>query len=170
MTLEQQLDLLITAIGGDYKALNLLIGNLANLQTTQKTNLVSALNEVFNLANTGGAAELIDDTVDTGTGVVYSVTKIKSEIAAAKLAVKNELLNGAGAAYDTLKEIEDYLTSNANIITGITTAISKRVSIEAQSFTTQEQNQARANIGAYGLAEIGNPDTDLLALYNAAKA
>lgn len=170
MSLQQQLASLIDGIGDDNKALKALIGNLANLQTTNKTNLVLALNEVFGLINTNGGTAVIDDAATAGSAKVYSIDKLKSEIAAAKLAVKNEILNGAGSAYDTLLEIETYLNNNSSLISGITGAIAKRVSIEPTSYTIEQQAQTRTNIGALSVVEMGDPNTDLLALYNAAKA
>lgn len=41
---------------------------------------------------------------------------IKQEIANAVLAVKNDLLNGAGPAYDTLKELGDLIDTNQDAI------------------------------------------------------
>jgi hypothetical protein len=39
-----------------------------------------------------------------------------------------------------------------------------------QSFTAPQKLQARENIDAYGSVELGDPDTDLAALYTTAKA
>jgi hypothetical protein len=53
----------------------------------------------------------------------------------------------------------------------MTTALGKRVRVDAaQTFTAPEKAQAKANMDAYGNLEIGNPDTDFVAVFNTAVA
>lgn len=91
MSLQTRLTALVAAIGTDIKTLIATRGTLANLTTTEKSNLVSALNEVRTLAveagsGTGGVA--IDDN-GTGPAVAWSAQKIASEITAGIAAVVN---------------------------------------------------------------------------------
>ena len=107
MTLEQRLIALAQAMGADVKALTLAQGDLSALATTAKASLVAAVNELkaaLDQAGTGGVA--IDDQAGDGaTTVTWSADKIHDTIEAAKAAVKNELVDGAGAALDTLAEL-----------------------------------------------------------------
>ena len=172
MTLEQRLIALAQVIGADIKALNLAQGSLSTLATTAKASLVAAINELktaLDNAGTGGVA--IDDAAGDGaTTVTWSADKIHDTIEAAKLAVKNELTDGAGAALDTLAELATALNNDPNFAATLASEIANRVRFDAaQVLTAPQQTQARANIAAYGAAEIGNPDADLVAAYNAAK-
>ena len=165
MTQEQRLTEVIQSVGTDVKTIIGNQGQLSALNTTAKTNLVSALNEIYYLIN---AASSIDDNAVTGANKTYSINKIKSSIQQ----LKDDLLGGVPAtAFDTLKEIADYIGTDQTATSGLVTAMSNRVRVDApQTFTTIEKTQARQNIGAYGLSEIGDPDTDLLTIYNTAKA
>ena len=173
MTLEQRLIALAQVIGADIKALNLAQGSLSTLATTAKASLVAAINELktaLDNAGTGGVA--IDDAAGDGaTGVTWSADKIHDTIEAARLAVKNELTDGAGAALDTLAELAAALNDDPNFAATIAAEIANRVRYDAaQTLTAPQQAQARANIGAQSAAAIGDPDRDLVADYTAAKA
>jgi hypothetical protein len=163
MSLEAKLILAVQAIGADIKALNDSRGLLSNLNTTAKTSIVAAINEV--LAAVGGAGATIDDAATNGaTLVTWSADKIYDSIEAAKVAVTNSLVNGAAAALDTLNELATALGNDANFAANIATALTKRVRVDAvQTFTAPEQLQACQNIG------VGNPEVDLVAAYVAAK-
>lgn len=103
-------------------------------------------------------------------GVTWSADKIFDAIEAAKTAVKNDLTAGAAAALDTLSELAAALNNDPAFAATIAAEIANRVRFDAaQVLDATQQNQARSNIGAYGAAEIGNPDADLVAAYNAAK-
>jgi hypothetical protein len=80
-------------------------------------------------------------------------------------------VGGAGAALDTLKELADALNNDPSFATTIATQIANRVRFDdAQVLTAPQKAQARANIGAQSAAAIGDPDRDLVADYNTAKA
>ena len=170
MSLETKIVALAQAMGADVKALRLAQGDLTALPTTTKTSLVAAINElVLLVANSGGAG--IDDAAASGGAVTWSVDKISAAIAAAKLAVKDELVGGAGAALDTLAELAAALGDNPNFATTIATELGNRVRYDAaQTLTAAQKIQACANIGAAELIAIGTPDRDLAAVYAAAKA
>ena len=79
------------------------------------------------------------------------------------------IIDGAPAAYDTLKEIATYIGNNETAVGGITTGLAKRVRVDAvQSFTEPEKLQARSNIDVYSKTEIGNPETNLVSVFEAA--
>ena len=62
MSLETRLNSLVTAIGTDIKNLRDTRGNLASLTTTNKANLVAALNELKGLIDSVSPNNIIDDT------------------------------------------------------------------------------------------------------------
>lgn len=93
-----------------------------------------------------------DDNVSTST--TYSSSKIESVATEAAETVKDDLLNGAGEAYDTLKELADLITENSDAIDALETIAGNHVSYaEAQTLTTTQQAQARTNIDALGTTE-----------------
>ena len=175
MTLQQRLADLATRIATECKALRTLInGNaadLAALATTAKGNLVAAINEVRQLAvdaGSSGGAE-INDASAASADETWSINKITQELADTHAAVKDEILNGAGAAYDTLAELQALLEGEAADTATIMTALGHRVRTDtaAQGLTALEKQNARTNIDAYGSVELGNPDADLVATFTA---
>ena len=74
MTLEARVVALAQAIGTDVKTLTATQGSLSALNTTTKTSLVAAINEL--LALMGGTGAVIDDLAGGGnTGVTWSADK-----------------------------------------------------------------------------------------------
>lgn len=153
MSLQTRLSDLITAIGTDYKQLRTWItgsssGNLTGLNTTAKTDLVAAINEV-NAKPSGGVTQ-------------GDLDNLKTDILGA----------GVPSALDTLDELAAALGDDANFASTVTTALGNRVRVDtaAQGLSGTQQTNARTNIAAVGSAEIGNADADLVALYAAAKA
>jgi len=103
----------------------------------------------------------INDTAASTTSV-YSSSKTDGQISAAVAA----LVNSSPAALDTLKELADALGGDANFATTVNTALGNRVRFDAaQTLTAPQQVQARANIGAIAAADVGNPDTDFVTLF-----
>ena len=180
MSLELKIAALITAVGGDVKALTTKIGDTTSLSTTATANLVAAINEVqAAVATLQAGSTTINDTAGNGdVNVTWSADKIHDEIVARVQAAKDDLLGGAGAALDTLKELADALNNDATYATTIATKLAKVVAVDViQTFTNAEKIQARDNIGAASAAELtqlktdlGDVDADLVALYNTAKA
>ncbi len=170
MSLETRIVALAQAMGADVKALTASQGTLTSLNTTTKTSLVAAINELLTLIGSAGAS--INDAAGNGnTSVTWSADKIFDSIEAAKTAVKNDLVNGAGAALDTLNELAAALGNDPSFATTIAAEVANRVRYDAaQTLTAAQQTQARANIGAQSAAAIGDPDRDLVADYTAAKA
>lgn len=187
MSMETRLIALAQALGADIKLVNTAIalgvterGDLSTLTTTAKTSLVAALNEV-NAAITAlsaGAAGIDDAATDGDTTSTWSANKIFDELVAAKQAVKNEILDGAGAALDTLNELATALGNDANFAASIAAELTNRVRVDqAQAFTELQKTQGRDNIGAAAASDlstlttaIGDTDHDFVADYNTAKA
>ena len=163
MSQETILVALTNLVGADIKAMNVAQGSLSSLTTTVKTSLVAAINEVkASLASSGAQ---INDSNTSATTTVLSASKVTSEIAEAKLALKNELTNGAGAALDQLNELANAINNDPTFATTIASQIANRVRFDAaQVLTTPQKLQVCENIG------IGDPEVDLVAIYTAAKA
>ena len=157
VTQQQRITELAQAIAQDIKRLTTNQGTLTALTTTDKTSLVKAINE---LKSSITNATSINDA-STSTSATWSSQKINTSINNAV----SSLVDGAGTTLDTLKELAAALGNDVNLATTIATQMGKRVRVDAaQTFTVIEQAQGCANLG------IGNPDTDLLAVYTAAKA
>ena len=171
MTLETRLILLAQAIGADIKALNISQGALNDLDTTTKTSLVAAVNELKGIVN-GLSGDLINDAAGDGdTTVTWSADRIFNAIADARAALKNELTNGAGDALDTLAELANALGNDPSFAATIAGEIATRVRYDAaQALSAPQQAQARDNIGAQAAAAVGDTDHDFVADYTAAKA
>lgn len=162
MTLKTTLDQFGTAVGADIKALQLKDAELGDR--------LSVLSEQVK-----NASGIDDDTPSNEKG--YSSNKVNALMTAQKdelttaiaqstQAIKNELLNGAAAEYDTLKEIGDYINEDKSTGASLATAIAHRVRYdEAQVLTPEQQKQALANLGLDGVLEL-----DLVAVYRAAKS
>ena len=163
MSLETRIVALAQAMGTDVKALTAAQGTLTSLNTTTKASLVAAVNELLTLIGSAGVS--IDDGAGNGnTGVTWSADKIFDSIEAAKAAIKDEVLGGAGAALDTLNELAAALGNDPSFATTIAAEVANRVRYDtAQTLTSPQQAQACANIG------VGNPDRNFLSDYAAAK-
>ena len=142
MSLLTRITALINSIATDIKDVYAKIGNLSSLQTTTKSSLVGAINEI----KSSGGLQINDSTPSAST--TFSGTAIDSKIATAKTEVKNEILGSASAAYDTLQEIQAQMEADDTAAASLTTAVGQR-----PTYT-----------------ETGNLDTDLVAIYNTAKA
>ena len=66
--------------------------------------------------------------------------------------LKGEILGGASTAYDTLKEIEDLLKANDDVVEAIQAL--KIVKYDSQELSSSEQAQARTNIGAASSSDL----------------
>jgi len=162
MALVTVLTNLATRMSTECKSLRTLINNnvvdLSALTTTAKTNLVAAINELDAALDAigGGGGVDIDDASTTSTTDTWSVAKIVSAVAAAK----NEILGGAGAAWDTLSEIQAILSDDVNVVSAINTSLANRVRFDAsQTLTAPQQLQACNNIG------VGNPETNFVTVF-----
>ena len=159
MSLQTRITALANAIATDIKALRSADGNLASLSTTAKTSLVAAINELKTTIDNIDPGSIINDTA-AGLTTTYSSTKIGSEITAAVAAV----VDASPGALDTLNELAAALGDDANFAATISTALSERVGISAQSFTSPQQAQARSNIGAASASDLSTLSTTVSTL------
>ncbi|MCI1142142.1 hypothetical protein MOP88_07280 [Sphingomonas sp. WKB10] len=168
-TLVTRIGDLTTRIATEIKLIKTTVGSTSSLNTTAKNSLVAALNEVLALANqaVSAAGATIDDTATASTTKTYSVSKIVDLVNSAV----NQLTNGAPGALDTLDELAAALGDDANFAATVTAALGNRVRVDAaQTLTTAQKAQAKANIDALGTAEIGDPDTNFVTTFNAGLA
>ena len=77
---------------------------------------------------------------------------------------------GAPSTLDTIDEIAAALGDDPNAITSITTALANRLRVDtaAQGLNGTQQSNGRTNLDVYSKAEIGDPATDFVAIFNAA--
>ena len=123
-----------------------------NNLSADKTSLVNALNE---LKTTIDSKTSINDSQNT-TVNTWSATKISNEITTA---ITN-LINGADASSDTLKELADKIAALAQADNGLVSAN------QLQAFTEQQKAQVRSNIDVYSKAEIGDINTNFVTTIN----
>lgn len=127
-------------------------GDLTKLNTADKTSLVNALNEVKGLIS---SISSVNDS-QTTTSNTWSATKISNEITTA---ITN-LINGADASSDTLKDLADKITALVQADSNLVSAG------QPQSFTAQQKAQARNNIDVYSKAEVGDINTNFVTTIN----
>lgn len=164
MSLQSNLSSLATRIATEFKTVKTLIsgnnqGTLTGLTTTNKSNLVAAINEVKAVADgaAGGGATINDTTPSTTT--VYSSTKTEAVVSSAV----NAVLDGAPAALDTLNELAAAINDDASFAATTTAALGNRVRVDTatQGLTTAQQGNARTNIAAASTTELSTLRTDM---------
>lgn len=149
-TLQTNLNALVTQIGTD---MGLVRDDIAAALAA-----IAALPSVAALINDAAGAGVSDKT--------WSADKLVSEFAATITAAvaqaKTEIVDGAPAAYDTLLEIANYISTDQTQAAAILLALDNRVRFDAaQTLSAAEQEQAQVNIGVTGAG--------LLAAYIAAR-
>lgn len=188
MSLQTRISDLATAIATDIKQHRIWLtgsssGDLTGLTTTAKTSVVAAINEIDAKPSGGGDVDPASETVagivelaslaEVAAGVdterAVTVAGVKQET----LAIREAILGtDVPEALDTLSELADALADDADFAATVTYALGKRVRVDFnnQNFTEPEKSNGRINIGAIAAADIGDPETDLAAVYAAAKA
>lgn len=158
-----------TRFSTEFKSIRGLInGNaptLDALTTTNKTNLVGALNSIKSELNAVAAASgaVIDDAATTSTTKTYSISKI-IDLVNTTLA---NITNGAPAALDTLDELAAAIGDDSNFAATVTTALSNRLRFDAaQTLTSAQKAQGAANLGVPTLEQIGDTDTNFVTIFN----
>lgn len=139
MSLTTNLTSAFTRVATEVKALRTLInGNaadLASLNTTAKTNLVAAINEVK--ASSSGAPPAASSTV---AGIVQLATDVeaiagavttKATTPANVKAVIGQLVGAAPTTLDTLAELDAAINNDPNFATTITTALAGKQPLDA---------------------------------------
>lgn len=91
-------------------------------------------------------------------------TKTAQDILDAKQAVKDDLLNGAGTAYDTLKELGDLIDANKSGIEALQGLAAGHVKFDAaQELSADQKKTARDNIGALAAADLSEIEAGIAA-------
>jgi hypothetical protein len=192
MSLEIQVRDLAIAIGDDIQTILGNIGTLASLNTTDKSNLVNAINEVLAQVGAGGgggggdllASNNLSELTNIATARtnldVRSTAQVTAEIASAVSAITLVGLGGltqaevdarvqlvvdsAPSALDTLNELASALNDDPNFANTITNALANKVGFDApQALTGPQQLQACQNIG------VGDPERNFVADYTTAR-
>ena len=145
MSLSAEVTALAQRIRDQFNTVTGKLGDLNNLNTTDKANLVAALNEVLS-----SAGVQINDGATNGTEA-WSSTKVQTQIDQAISA----LINGAGSSADTLKELSDSIAALAQADNGLVSATN------AQAFTVAQKTTGRDNIGAASQATLTQFQTDV---------
>lgn len=152
MSLQSRLQLLIAAIKTETKTLRTFISGTNNGNTsglnTGATNLVDAINEVKVTADAASAGNLVIDDAATSATTLWSSNKTQTEITAAVAAT----VDAAPAALDTLNELAGALGDDENFAANTTALIGTKANAS----------------DVYTQAELGDPEIDLVALWNAA--
>lgn len=128
--------------------------NTGNISTIQGQ--ISMLQQT--VSQVESAIKAIEGQIESQTNIndgtpsnttTYSSNKIEAVVTAAKTAVKNDLLGGAGTAYDTLKELADLIQTNGSAIDSLEALAAGHVRFDAaQELDDNKKTQARSNIGA----------------------
>ena len=139
-------------------------GDLSTLTTTEKADLVGAINEVKAAVDaaqaTGNAAATINDTDDAGSSTTFSAMEIVARLAAVAAAATADTTAQISAAL----EGED-LSDLAAEIAALQAADLNLISADAaQTFTDTQKAQARKNIRASSQADLDTTNADLTAL------
>lgn len=152
-------DNLATEVGKEIKKTNKKIGDTSALKTTNKGDVVSAINEVKDALSSAGPAFSLQDAKDglikdgaRASDTTYSSEKIEAYVAdkvsEAKSEVKSEILGGAEEAYDTLKEIQEKIKSGDSATNGLLDALGKRLRIdEAMGLDDEQQKNVAKSLG-----------------------
>ncbi|WP_414612308.1 hypothetical protein [Stenotrophomonas pavanii] len=161
MSLATRIESLVIRVAQEFNDVRAKTGNLANLTTTDKSNLVAAINELK-------AAVVSSSEIDDAS-IAISSTYSSSKIVTLLDALKSEILGSADAAYDTLLEIQQLLQNGTTGLDALLAAVNNRVRFDAaQTLSAPEQAQARSNIGAVAVSDVGDTDTDFVAVFEGA--
>ncbi|MEN5279072.1 hypothetical protein ABE527_19285 [Brucella sp. TWI432] len=103
-------------------------------------------------------AELLDrPTTLGGYGITDGMTA--TQVAAAIQQAVSDLVNGSGAALDTLKELADALGNDPQFAATVSAALGLRLRVDAaQAFTLAQKAQGRSNLDALGIVDKGKAD------------
>jgi capsid protein len=162
MSLASKIHSLVQRIAAEFKALRRDLGNPLDLSTTDRSSLVSAINEVRALIDATPGLNIIDDAMASSMSTTFSAAAIINRLDQ----LKADILGGADGAFDTLKELQDALASDQSGLAALTQAIDARVRTDAdQNLTLEGQAQARFNIGAISVEAVGDTDADLVTVF-----
>ena len=168
MTLVERITAVVKAIGADIKALKGRVLALENKPAStggvDESQVQSTVNaKVEESINTlkGELGTLVTPTITSK--VNESIDTLKGELATLVTptitAEINKVVDGAPDAFNTLKEIADYIEQDKTGASAMTTSINNRLRFDEQQTLSTEQ---QANV----LNSLGLGDVDLVAEYN----
>lgn len=153
-TQKTSLVLALNEVNSALSALTTTVGTNSSDITAVKARVDTAESAIEALQTAVDGALKINDTT-ASTTTVYSSSKVESVVSASAQQVKDDLLNGAGTAYDTLKELGDLIKTNQDAISSLEAIAAGHVRFDqAQTLTEEQKTQARSNIGAASATEV----------------
>lgn len=168
VVLRDNLERLAAAMGDEVTKLRVLLNadkaTLSDLTTTNKTNIVAAINELKAALGPGVLAVLDDGSPKTNK--TWSSSHIIQQITQSMNAALTAIRGGAPTGLDTLGKIAQSLGNRTDILAFVSDELGKRVrtDTDAQGLTTVQKSNARKNIDAVGVLDIG-AEVDLVALF-----
>lgn len=180
MSLVTQVSDLATRVGTEFKTVRAEVsaatGSLAALATTDKSNLVAAINEVFAAGPGTITADDITDATTLGKALIRAVDAAAArgalsvystaEADAAMAATAAAVVDAAPGALDTLRELATALGDNPNFAAQVATDLGNRLRVDAaQTLTGTQQTQGQDNLNVYSRAQIGDPATDFVSIF-----
>ncbi len=132
--------------------------NAIDSRLTAAENSISTLTTTVTALGTGKASQadmLAAQAAITALQTQMGTGTVDQRISDAVNTMRDNILNGAGAAFDTLKELADLITANSDLITSLNNVAAGRVAFDkAQNLTSEQQATARTNIAAAAKAEF----------------
>lgn len=166
--LRENLTRLAENVGDECKAIRTLIngneGDLLELATVNKANLVAAINEL-KAGITQGAGAIIDDT-RTRTDYAWSSSKISALLTQKITTAQAQILGNAPSGLNSLEKLASAIGNRVDFIQFVTEGLSNRVrtDVSTQGLGSTERQNARLNIGAASQSDLG-PDIDYASLF-----
>lgn len=151
MSLVTQVSDLATAVGTAIKAERAKIGTLASLSTTEKSNLVAAINEVLAAVGSGGSidADSISDATTVGKALIRA-----TDAAAARTAIGAGTSNLALGTSSSTAKAGDYQPAAANI--------SDSTSAGRTLLTAADVTAQRTALSVYSISDVDSAISDAL--------
>lgn len=125
------------------------------------------------------AAVDITDSTTTGRALVTATdvaaarttldTYSKAETDAAAAAAASAIVDSAPGALDTLNELAAALGDDPNFAATTSTALGNRLRVDAaQTLSAGQKQQGQDNLDVYSRAQIGDPSTDFVTVFESA--
>lgn len=158
-TIQDQLQAGFAAVADADRALRTLVtgtatGDISTLTTTTKASIVAAINELES-----ALSSIINDSNNTSLVTTYSAKHIEDRLAA----IRDGIIGGASAAYDTLLELQQFLQSDDSQLASLLTAVGNKVDFVAtQTLTSTQQGIARTNIAAAAQSDMTTAQANIV--------